>query len=205
MPLDGRLGNTEHLRCLLVRQSGEEPQLHHFRLPGVVCFQAIQGFVEREQLFVVRGGGEVEAVEIYSLCSAAVTLIVFATCIINEDPAHGLGGSGEEVRTVLPIWLFIPAQSQPGFMNQRRGLQGLPGVFARHLLRGELAQFLIDKRQECVRRVRIALIQPLKYHRKFAHAGTITGFRRQIEVRNFKFLGRAQSFRHAGATVTQRN
>jgi hypothetical protein len=38
-------------------------------------------------------------------------------------------------------------QSQPSFVDERGGLKGLAGGLARHLLRGEPAQFLIDQWQ----------------------------------------------------------
>lgn len=129
----------------------------------------IQSFVQSEQLLVVHGGGKVESIQIDAFLSAAVPQVVFASGMINEDAAHGFGGGGKEVRAILPRGLVVPAESQPGFVNQGGGLQGLAGRFTRHFLRGELAQFLIDQRQELVGGVGIALIHAPEDDGEFAH------------------------------------
>ena len=69
-------------------------------------------------------------------------------------------------------------------MHQRRGLQGLAGIFARHFLRGEFAQFFVHKREEFICRVRVALINALENDGEFAHAGIITGFHGRKEAQN---------------------
>jgi hypothetical protein len=53
----------------------------------------------------------------------------------------------------LPRRLFGAAEPQPGFMDQSGRLQSLPGRFARHFLRGEHAQFVIDDAEQLVRRL----------------------------------------------------
>ena len=74
-------------------------------------------------------------------------------------------------------------------MDERGGLERLPGGFVRHFLRSELAQLFIDERQEFVRRVRVAPINALQNDGEFAHAEIITGFRGRIEEKIFANAG----------------
>lgn len=176
MPLHRRLGNTKHLRHLFVRESGEKTQLHHLCLSGIMFGQSIQSLMQGKQLPVVHTRGEIEAVEIHALRSAAMPQIIFASCVVDQDAAHRLSGGGKKMSPVLPLRLLIATQAQPSFVNESGGLQGLAGILTGHFLRGELAQFLIDQRQEFVRRLRIALIQALKDDSEFAHADSISKF-----------------------------
>jgi hypothetical protein len=109
---------------------------------------------------------------------------LLASGIINEDAPHGLRGGGEEVRAIIPGGLIVTPQSQPRLVHQRSGLQGLPGIFARHFLRGKFAQLLINQGQEFIRRVLIALVNALKDDGEFAHTVMITGFHRPKEAKN---------------------
>lgn len=111
MPFHRRLGNAQHLGGLLISEPGEETQLHHLRLLGVVLRQTIQRFVQREQLLVVNACGEVKAVEIYALRGATVAQAVFAAGVVNEDAPHGFRSSGEEMPAIVPRGLVVTAQS----------------------------------------------------------------------------------------------
>jgi hypothetical protein len=76
--------------------------------------------------------------------------------VVDENAAHGFGGGEEEVSTVLPLRFRIAAQSQPRLVDQRGGLQGLAGRLARHFLRRQYAQLLIDQGQEAACGFRLA-------------------------------------------------
>ena len=88
--------------------------------------------------------------------------------IVNEDAAHRLGGSGEKVCAIFPRGLIVAAEPQPGLVDQRRCLQRLTGTFARHLLRGQLAQLLVNEWEQFIRGVRVALLQSLKDDGEFS-------------------------------------
>ena len=49
---------------------------------------------------------------------------------------------------ILPRRLAIGPEPQPGLMDQRCGLQSLAGRLLGHLVRGELAQLLVNQRQQ---------------------------------------------------------
>lgn len=147
--------------------------------------QLIQRLVQREQLFIVHLCREFEALNIYPLRAAAMPEIIFTARIINQDTAHRLGGSGEEVGAIPPFGLIIAAKSQPGFVNECGGLQGLTGIFARHFYRRQLAQLFIHEWQQFVRRLWIALIHALQNDREFAHTTEVSGFGWWIEAQNW--------------------
>ena len=54
-------------------------------------------------------------------------------------------------------------------MNQGRGLERLAGRFFGHLLAGELAQFIIDQRQQLIGGVRIAVLDRVQDASDLAH------------------------------------
>ncbi len=58
-------------------------------------------------------------------------------------------------------------------MNQRRGLQGVTGGFVGHAAGGELAQFLMDERQQFFSRARITLLRTVKNLRHGTHSGNL--------------------------------
>ena len=66
-----------------------------------------------------------------------------ATGSIDEYAAHGLGGGGEEVLTAVPRPSGGRPKPQPGLVNQRRGLQRLPGPFVGHFLSSETTEFIV--------------------------------------------------------------
>jgi hypothetical protein len=99
----------------------------------------------------------------------------FTPRVVNQNAAHGLGGSGEKMGAILPDRLFVPAEAEPRLMNQRGGLKRLARIFARHLLRGEFAQFVIDQRQKFVRRSGVTVLDLLEHDRQFAHGKINTG------------------------------
>src|SRR5262249_39639213 len=67
-------------------------------------------------------------------------------------------GGGEEVAPALPGPLRPTAdQPQVGLVDQRRGLERLAGLLLRQLPGGQLAQLVVDQRQELLGRLAVAL------------------------------------------------
>ena len=81
----------------------------------------------------------------------------FTASVVNEDAAHRFGGGAEEVRAVLPGLVWRIHELEPRFVNERGRLERMAGGFARHLVRGHAAQFVIDERQQFLRRFGVAL------------------------------------------------
>ena len=78
---------------------------------------------------------------------------------IDEDQAHRLGRRREEVVAALPSPPpAAPDQSQICLVDQGRGLEGLPGLLLREPLCGQLAQLVVDQRQEFLNRLGVAVL-----------------------------------------------
>lgn len=91
-------------------------------------------------------------------------------CAFDENPAHRFRRRGEELRASCPPLLVLSGQAQPGFMNQRGGLERVAGALARHLVRGQFAQLLIDEREQLIGGLRLASFNGLENARDVAHA-----------------------------------
>jgi hypothetical protein len=66
----------------------------------------------------------------------------------NQDPTHGLGSGRKKVGAVGPFLASASGQANPGFMNQRGGLERMAGLFLDHASGGEAPQFIINQRQQ---------------------------------------------------------
>ena len=79
---------------------------------------------------------------------------------VDEDAAHGRGRHAEEVLSIRELsFRLIADQTQVGFVDQRGSVERLPRPLLRQLLGGELAQLLVDQRQELLGGVRVALFE----------------------------------------------
>src|SRR4051812_27446774 len=96
-------------------------------------------------------------------------------CALNQNPPHGLRRRAEEVRTILELPLsVITGKTKPRLMHERSRLQRVTGRFRHHFARRELAQLLIDERQQFFRRAWVALFYPLQNDGDVAHAERIS-------------------------------
>ena len=81
-----------------------------------------------------------------------------AAGVLDEDAAHGLGRGGEEVAAAVPARVVRPDEPEVGLVDQGRGLERLARLLLRQPLGGELAQLVVDQRQELLGRLRVALL-----------------------------------------------
>lgn len=70
--------------------------------------------------------------------------------MVKQNPPHGFGGGGEEVRTVPPGHLPVPYQPQVGLMHKCGCLEGMFGSFGRHALLGNGPQLCVDQREQAI-------------------------------------------------------
>src|SRR5262249_2606919 len=56
----------------------------------------------------------------------------------------------EEVSAILPVRFFLIYQSQECFVDERRGLQRVPGALAIHMAFSHPPQFLINQRHQLI-------------------------------------------------------
>src|SRR5206468_11599450 len=85
----------------------------------------------------------------------------------DEDPPHRFRRGGEEVPPALE--LLVAHQAQVRFVNQGGGLERLPRRLVSQLPGGQLAQLVVDQRQELTGGVRVALIDRGQDAGYFAH------------------------------------
>src|SRR5208283_2085372 len=135
----------------------------------------------------------------------AVPLGAPAAGAVDQDAPHGLGRGGKKVRAVLPGRLLVAAQAQPGLVHERRRLKRVPVGFAGHLRIGELAQLIIDKRQQLLGGLRITLPCAVQDDGDLMHEPrSITGWTeseaRILGVFKYKYIA---GVRRAAAAYTQ--
>src|SRR5436190_1435992 len=81
-----------------------------------------------------------------------------------EKPSAGkspvaFGGPLSEAKCLTRFFQRQPTEKpQPHLVDKRGGLQGVTRCFVVHLLRGEFAEFVIDKRKQFLRGFGIALL-----------------------------------------------
>jgi hypothetical protein len=135
----------------------------------VLCSELVQGIVDRKQLIVFAGGGNLDLVDVHPALSSTVTLRAFAPGALDQDASHRLGCGAEEVGAILPRSLVVFDQPQPGFMNEGRRLQGVAGGFVGHPVGRQLTQFLIHQRQQLIRGLFVALLHTIEDVRDVVH------------------------------------
>jgi hypothetical protein len=74
---------------------------------------------------------------------------VFTPSVLDEDAAHGLGGRGKEVAAVVPA-AFVrgPDESEVRLVDEGSWLEGMAGRLGCHPSGRELAQLVIDEREQ---------------------------------------------------------
>jgi hypothetical protein len=123
-----------------------------------------ESFVKRQEVRSRLCHGE-SFVQVDALPVAAVPGPALAPGIVNEDAAHGLGSGREEVPPAVPARLVTGGLTCPGrhqpevrFMHESRGLERLPRFLMGQPLRRQLAQLVVNKRQELLGSVGVALL-----------------------------------------------
>src|SRR5258707_814240 len=174
----GGLGNSQHPRGFLNGHPDEITQLHQFGLFLVQRSQFVERLINGQHLVVGCGRGDFEMLDIERGLTGTVTQGLLATGVFDENTAHGFSGCAEEMRAAVPGLVLAAPEPQPGFMHQRRGLQRLARGFMGHFASGELAQFIIDQRQQLARSFGIALLHGVEdagnvTHLPFAFDGGI--------------------------------
>ncbi len=122
-----------------------------------MTFQSAERLVQRHQVVGMnRGPGEVLG-EINPHPVAAVLVGLLAAGGLDEDAAHGLGRGGEEVPPAVPLrGRVLSDEAQVGLVNECGRLERVIGRLGRHAGGGELAQLVVDQRQQSRRGVRVA-------------------------------------------------
>lgn len=150
---------AESRRGFFDREPGEIAQPHDLGFSRINLRKAIQSAIQRDQInigFLLR---HFDGIERCARPAAASSVGAFGSCVIDQQPPHGLGRGAKEMGAPIPTPV-IRGESNPDFMDKRGWLEGVPGA-AGSLLGHQGAccptQFtvervdqLIGKRLECV-------------------------------------------------------
>jgi hypothetical protein len=159
----GAGGDAQNFGRFLQGHADEITQLHQFSLNLVLNGEFVERLIHGEEFVVVTGRGNFHTLKVHALLVAAVAQGALAAGFVNQDAAHRLGGSAEEMGAAIELWIGLANQPQPGFMDERGGLQGLVGRFVRHFRRRELPQFSINQWQQFIGGLGVAMFDGLKY------------------------------------------
>ncbi len=147
MPLGGCRGDSKDFRGLGDAKSHEEAELYQVGLHRVLGRKIVEGLVDAQ--YILRGGfhGDIDGVEVSVFLITAAFEPFSSTGLVDEDPTHGFRCGGKKVAAAFPSVVF-GSQTNPGFVDQRGGLQGVAGLLAGHLLGCKPAKIVVDEGQE---------------------------------------------------------
>ena len=106
--------------------------------------------IEIDQVVGRRVVGD-EAVEIERLAAPAPAALepLAVAGPIEQDPPHGLGRGREKMAAAVPGLARIrPDETQVGFVDKRRRLEGLPWTSMAPMPRGQASQLVVNQGQQ---------------------------------------------------------
>ena len=162
---DGGNRPSEYLGDLFYAEAGEESQAEDLGLAGIELFELFDGRVQIENVdrcAFWRG----EITERLSVPPTAVFQTTDATGAFDQDPAHGFGGSTEEVPAAIPRRVVVADEPQKDLVHKSRRLERVPGRLACHACLGHATEFIVDEGQQRFGGERIAgfeRLQNLRY------------------------------------------
>ena len=147
------------------------------------ALQLVQGIVH-QQVFIVRSGsGKVDLLDVQALLAAAMLQARFAAGVFDQDAPHGFRRRRKKVGPVFPCLAAVADHPQPGFVHQRRGLERVAGGFPQHAGGGKISQFIIDQRQQLIRRLAFTARNGVENQGDVVHARTLSnprGFAKRL-------------------------
>src|SRR5262249_26925693 len=133
-------------------------ELDEFGLQRVVLGEQLQGLVEGHQVVRRLLDHFRRPVQIDLAPGTAAFGTMFLAGVVHQDTSHGFRGGPKEMGAAGPLpGAFRVHQAQVGLMDQGGGVEGLSWLLVRQLLDGQLAQFVVDQRQELGGVGRVAL------------------------------------------------
>ena len=79
-----------------------------------------------------------------------VVIVLAASSVIDEYPAHQLCRHGKEVRSVLPLHVPVVNEANIRLIDESRCLKRVAHVFATHVVFGQAAQLLVHQRCQSI-------------------------------------------------------
>jgi len=91
-----------------------------------------------------------------------------ASRMIGQDAAHHLGGDSDEVTATLPIHLLKGGDPQVEFVDQRGGLERVPGHFRAQMVSRQPSQVGANQTRQFVQRAAVAITESSRSNRRNA-------------------------------------
>lgn len=107
--LHGLFRHTKRLGDFLMIQTDKESELNDLGFERVFTCQGIEHIIDLNQAVIGGVRGQVQLLERYTLLAGAMTQSALAAGILDQDPAHGFCGGGEEMRPVLETGVRVLA------------------------------------------------------------------------------------------------
>jgi len=142
-------------------------------------------------LLVFGRSGQFLAFKVNTIDTAPVTHRQLAARSINENSAHGLGGSRKKVRAIFKSRAFGPNKAEPGLMDESGGLKSLARRFASHLAGREPPQFAVEKIKKPFGGRGVALLRvqlTIAWRHSSSHMKTGTSVRLALTLRADQFF-----------------
>jgi hypothetical protein len=180
----GRHGHPEFLSRLRLGKPGEEAEVDDLGGFRSHRLQTRQCFVQVQQPFFRHRQRDIDGIKGHMLDLSAAFLRLLPAGRFNKYPPHGMASRSKEMTAVFPGEDGIrTSEAQPGFVNQRCGLQRIGGCFTRQFGRSELPQVVIDDRQQLIRRLPVAPPNALEDLSEFAHGTVIPELLTRVKQR----------------------
>jgi hypothetical protein len=170
MPIHCARGQVESTSNL--RDGHADEVAHPYHFCGLRNFQR-QGrerVVDGQQFLGRHGHGDAGFVQFVADQVGAMFEPLFAPGVVDKDLLHRRGGRLEEMPAIGEVLVALSRDLQPGLMHECGGLQGLSGFLIRHPDDSELAQLLINKREQLIGGLGVTLLNAVEDACDVAHA-----------------------------------
>ena len=151
MPSHGFLRDVQGLRYFGMGKAAKVAELYDLSFHWVFQRQFVERLADQQQLLIIWFGGYFNVGRVEALQAAPVFGELFAPRGIDKNVAHRLGCGGKKVGAPRPIFPLGTSQAQIGFMDKGSGLERVAGGLTSHLAGGQIAQFLVNQREQFFR------------------------------------------------------
>ena len=162
LPFCGCRRDVDHASGFFNRETSEETQFHEPRLPCIQGGESLHRRIQSNQVEVDCLFCSCTLVQEYRDHAATSLGGVAHAGMVHKDLPHHAGGQREEMGSAVPVGRFAVYHAQIDFMDEGSGLQGVITALAGKVLFRHSAQFVVDKRNECISGRKISLIPTVK-------------------------------------------
>jgi hypothetical protein len=142
--------------------SGEEAHLHYLTLARIERSELVEGAVQCDHIETLLHADSERLLEGRANCAAASLVGAMPSRVIHKDAPHHAHGDSEKVRAVSHLWLFLAAKPQVYFVDQGRGLEGVPIAFTPQMMVCQPLQFVVYDAHKLFQRLRVPTAPPAK-------------------------------------------